>query len=275
MLSKIYFATAIPFLIALIAGFTLDRYEMLAAIGIGTALTLGWAHMSVVTPLNHILGAIKSVAGGDMAKALRLFKDNELEIERLRKEHGEQRQIYAERQADSLRQMADDFENSINAKVTQVETAARGIDATAHDMAKRTENTGGRSLKVGEAANMTTDRSAVVSAATDELSSSVKEIAQQAEQSSAIAQKAVDDINLTSSQMDNLAEAVREIGVEVFGAEPPPVGRPLVPLPRSASNSSSGARRAAFTRRSKPISRWTRGSILRRTSSSVCRRIWK
>src|SRR3974390_896183 len=72
-----------------------------------------------------------------------------------------------------------------------------------------------------------------------------------------------------------LAEAVREIGVGVFGAEPPPVGRLLVPLPRSASSSSSGARRAALTRRSKPISRWTRGSILRRTSSSVCRRIWK
>ena len=52
-----------------------------------------------------------------------------------------------------------------------------------------------------------------------------------------------------------LAEAVRDAEDAGFGAEPPPVGRPLVPLPRSARSSSSGARRAALTSRSKPISR--------------------
>ena len=39
-----------------------------------------------------------------------------------------------------------------------------------------------------------------------------------------------------------------------------------------SSNSSSGARRAALIRRSKPISRCTRGSGLRRRSSSVCKK---
>ena len=41
----------------------------------------------------------------------------------------------------------------------------------------------------------------------------------------------------------------------------------------SASISSSGARRAAFTMRNRPISRCRRGSGLRRRSSSVCSRI--
>ncbi len=48
-----------------------------------------------------------------------------------------------------------------------------------------------------------------------------------------------------------------------------------VPPSRSASNSSSGARRAAFTMRRRPISRCRRASGLRRRSSSVCNKIWK
>src|SRR5579883_365889 len=75
-----------------------------------------------------------------------------------------------------------------------------------------------------------------------------------------------------------LAPALRGTGEEnepvlppVRGAEEPPVPPPFI----SESNSSSGASRAALTRRSKPISRCTRGSGLRRRSSSVCKRIWK
>src|SRR5262249_49855109 len=51
-------------------------------------------------------------------------------------------------------------------------------------------------------------------------------------------------------------------------------GVPLDEPPRnSASNSSSGAKRPALINRNNPISRCTRGSGLRRKSSSVCKRI--
>src|SRR5216683_3945480 len=54
-----------------------------------------------------------------------------------------------------------------------------------------------------------------------------------------------------------------------------PVFAPLpgAPLFNSASNSSSGASRAALISRNNPISRCTRGSGFRRRSSSVCRKI--
>src|SRR5262249_59320977 len=68
--------------------------------------------------------------------------------------------------------------------------------------------------------------------------------------------------------------AVRVCGKTPEPARAVPVLAPLeVPLFNSASNSSSGASRAALISRSKPISRCTRGSGFLRKSSSVCSKI--
>ncbi len=76
-----------------------------------------------------------------------------------------------------------------------------------------------------------------------------------------------------SSLLDHLGVAAGSAPArapELFAAP----SLPLASL-KSASNSSRGARRRAWINRSKPISKWTRGSGLRRKSSSVCSRILK
>jgi methyl-accepting chemotaxis protein len=79
-------------------------------------------------------------------------------------------------------------------------------------MANRSEKSGGRSLEVGEAAEITTARAAAVSEATRQLALSINEIAQQVGHSSQIAQKAVEDVNATARQMSDLSTAVQAIG---------------------------------------------------------------
>ncbi len=152
---------------------------------------------------------------GDMVRAVRVFKDNALEALRLRAANEEQRRTYAREQAEALRRMADNFEATVTAKVAEVEKAAKGIDATAHDMARRTEQNGGQSMEVGDAAKTTTDRSSSVSEATRQLSESVNEIARQVAQSSGIAQRAVEGVSATAAQMGGLSDAVSEIGAVV------------------------------------------------------------
>jgi methyl-accepting chemotaxis protein len=199
-------------------------------VGLGTGLALSFyvVRMHITGPLGRMTGTMNDLARGDyqvdiphiayhdeigeMARAVQVFKQTALETQQLRAASREQRQRDNVERAQGLRKLADDFETMVKAKVTQVDAAASAIDGTAHDMANRTESSGSRSLEVGEAARLTTERSTIVSAATQELNSSVNEIARQVAHSSEMTQRAVDDVNVTANQMDGLVAAVREIG---------------------------------------------------------------
>jgi methyl-accepting chemotaxis protein len=204
---------------------------LIVGLGVGLAASHFVVRMHITGPLGRITTTMNQLARGDyqveiphtsnrdeigeMAQAVLVFKETAAETQRLRVANREQRQRDNAERARGLQKLADDFESTVNAQVEQVDTAASAIDSTAHEMAARTESSGSRSLQVGEAARLTTERSAIVSAATQQLSASVNEIARQVAQSSEITQKAVDDVNVTADQMAGLAGAVREIGAVV------------------------------------------------------------
>jgi methyl-accepting chemotaxis protein len=79
-------------------------------------------------------------------------------------------------------------------------------------MASRSERSGGRSLDVGRAAKITTERSAAAAAATNQLTQSVHNVADRAQQSTNIARTAVEDVSATARRMDELTVAVQSIG---------------------------------------------------------------
>ncbi|MCA1908355.1 MAG: methyl-accepting chemotaxis protein [Magnetospirillum sp.] len=105
-----------------------------------------------------------------------------------------------------------EFETTVKGMVEDVAKSTKGISDTANMMAHRSEATGGRSLEVGEAAQATTQRAEIVSEATRQLVASINEIAAQATQSSAVARQATEQITATSSRMDELAQAISQIG---------------------------------------------------------------
>ncbi|MBI2240216.1 MAG: methyl-accepting chemotaxis protein [Magnetospirillum gryphiswaldense] len=105
-----------------------------------------------------------------------------------------------------------EFEATVKGMVEEVAQSTQGISGTANMMAHRSEATGGRSLEVGEAALATTQRAEIVSEATRQLVASINEIAEQATQSSSVARQATSQISATSSRMDELAQAISQIG---------------------------------------------------------------
>jgi methyl-accepting chemotaxis protein len=107
------------------------------------------------------------------------------------------------------------FEQSVKTMVSEVAAATRGIHQTANTMASRSENAGGHSLHVGEAAEVTTALAAAVSESTRQLASAINEIAQQVAMSAHVAQTAVVDIDETSARMTGLADSVAQIGLVV------------------------------------------------------------
>jgi len=207
-------------------------YLAMAVMVIVTLFSLGafavMVSRTVISPISRTVRAMSLLAEGDlsveietraardeigdMVRAVQVFKANAQESQRLRAANEDQRRAYARQQADALRRMADNFEATVTAKVTEVEKAAVGIDLTARDMAQRTEQNGGRSMQVGDAVKTATDRSSSVAVATQQLSDSVNEVARQVAQSSAIAQRAVEDVSATAREMTGLSDAVREIG---------------------------------------------------------------
>ena len=107
------------------------------------------------------------------------------------------------------------FEKAVHDMVSQVSQATRGIGQTAQAMASRSESAGGRSLDVGEAAEVTTGLAAAVSDSTRQLAAAINEIAGQVTQSAHVAQSAVTDITETVERMNGLADSVSQIGAVV------------------------------------------------------------
>jgi len=149
---------------------------------------------------------------GDMARTVQVFKEHMTEADHLRACQEEERTRASAQRAQARHEMANNFEHTVKSKVARVDESTAGIRNTAQSMANRSEKSGGRTLEVSEAAEITTERAAAVSEATRQLAESVNEIAKQVSQSSQIAQKAVEDVNTTARQMSELSEAVRAIG---------------------------------------------------------------
>ena len=159
----------------------------------------------------HIEAVERKDEVGDMARTVQVFKDHMLEAESLRTSQEAERLRAATERSTAMRHMAGQFEATVKAKVAEVGISTGAIRNTAGAMANRSESSGGRSIEVGEAAAITTQRAAAVSDATRALALSVNDIAQQVGQSSTIAQQAVADVNLTAQQMGELSGAVQSI----------------------------------------------------------------
>ena len=162
----------------------------------------------------EIVGETRRDEIGQLWRALEVFRANARERQLLAEEHRkeEERERAARERALSVQGLADMFERTVSAKVAEVERASQGITATARTMAGRSERSGGRSLEVGEAAQITTERAAAASEATRQLSQAVDEIARQVAQSGEISRQAVEEVNATAQRMNGLADSVKTIG---------------------------------------------------------------
>ena len=201
---------------------------LVAGLAFGVGIAVFVIRSKIVSPLYQITQVMKDLASGNlnvtvpfadskdeigtMAGAVEVFKRAGLDNEALRRAQQQDREQAERNRATIFREMADEFEATVKSKVAAVVTSTSGIGLTSNSMAKHSEHSGGRSIDVGDAAQNTQKRAAIVSSATRQLSVSVGEIAKQIVQSTEIARKAVGDVNITSSHMTGLSDAVQSIG---------------------------------------------------------------
>jgi methyl-accepting chemotaxis protein len=149
---------------------------------------------------------------GAMTRALQVFKDNAIEMRRIREEQSVRTEQAAAERRRTVQDLADRFETSVGGIVDSVATAINGMNRTASEMSRTAAQTTDRSTTVAAAVAQATSSIKTVSGVAEELSASVNEIGRRAAESTDVAAKAVDDAKQTNATVDGLAQAAQKIG---------------------------------------------------------------
>ena len=152
---------------------------------------------------------------GAMAAAVEVFRDNRRAADRLVADQAAERAA-RERHAARLEELLHGFEAEVSQLVAVLATAATGLQTTAQGMSDVAGRTGGRSRAVVAAAEAASASVQTVAVAGGELTNSIAEIGRQVQQSSLIAQQAVEATRHTDAVVQALSGGAQKIG-EIVG----------------------------------------------------------
>jgi methyl-accepting chemotaxis protein len=160
-------------------------------------------------------GADRGDEIGDMSRAVQVFKDNALEMDRMQAEQEEAKQRAEEERRQAVLDMADNFEASVKGVVELVSSASTEMEATAQSMTSTAETASDRATVVASASELASANVQTVAAASEEMAASVVEITTQVAGSAEIAHTAVDAAEQATQQVQGLVDASQKIGAVV------------------------------------------------------------
>ncbi len=196
-----------------------------AAIG-GFLATFFVVRLSVLRPLNEVVGGISALAKGDhslnitvrsndeigqVAKALQELQAMLIEAEKLREQQAEEQEAKV-RRAQVIEDMIAEFDRSASSALESVGSAATEMQSTAESMSATAEQTNKQANAVAAAAEQATANVQTVASAAEEMSASIGEISRQVANSGQIAKRAVEEADRTNDTVQGLAGAAEKIG---------------------------------------------------------------
>jgi methyl-accepting chemotaxis protein len=202
-------------------------------ISAGIALT-----RSTVTPLRGMTDVMLQLADGNtdivvpgqdrtdeigkMSAAVKIFRDNSVQAEKLANERNEANasaaaEEAAQREAEQKRRIRIEqtiavFDANMRRALETVKSAADKLQSTARTMTSSAAGAMQKSTTVAGASETATDNVKSVASAADELAVSVNEVGRQAIQASNVAENAVRQAEETRGRIQSLSEAVQKIG---------------------------------------------------------------
>ena len=155
-----------------------------------------------------ISGADRQDEIGDMASALKVFRDNAHEMERLEAEQIEERKHAEEQRRATMMEMADRFEAEIGQIVSALADAATSLQSRSRELSTTVTGAGERSNSVAAAAEQASSSVEAMASASEELSASIREVAQQVASSAAAARASSERAAVGAEGLDRLNAAV-------------------------------------------------------------------
>ncbi len=214
--------------VAIIAGCSLIAVLVL----LGTLL-IG---RSITRPLGALTNAMSALAGGgaeiaipcverkdevgEMASAVKVFKNNMVEIQRMRADQMEAERRQSQQRKTEMVKLADDFEAAVGKIVETVSSASSELESSASRLTGTADRSQQLVNTVAAASGEASANVQSVASATEELSSSVNEISRQVQESARIAGEAVEQARSTNDRVSELSKAASRIGdvVELINA---------------------------------------------------------
>lgn len=157
---------------------------------------------------------------GNMAKAVQVFKDNAIRVQKLEAEQREAAERGAMQRKADMQQLAGEFEASVGQIIETVSSASTELEAAAGTLTRTAGSTQELSVAVASASTQASGNVQSVASATEEMSSSIGEIGRQVETSTQIAKQAVMQAEATDEKIALLTAAAGRIGevVELINA---------------------------------------------------------
>jgi len=218
-------------LVVRMSGFSSNLWTMLGIASVITILALIatlFITRRITQPLRQMTQAIDSLAGGDfttvvpgldrkdeigdIAGAVRVFKDRMIEAEQLRAERADADARVGERRKADMQRVADTFQAAIGSIVDSVSSASTQLEAAASTLTHTADATQQLSVAVASASEEASANVQSVAAAADEMTASVDEIARQVHESRQIADDAVSQAQQTDARIAELSQAASRIG---------------------------------------------------------------
>lgn len=156
----------------------------------------------------EINGVERSDELGDMARALTVFRDNALEMDRLQAEQAAAEERTARERKDAMMALADQFENQVGSVIQSLSDAAVNMQSRSQTLNESVDDTNERASSVAAAAEQASGNVEAVASAAEELTASIREIATQVTSSSNAVQASNERAAISSQQLDRLNEAV-------------------------------------------------------------------
>jgi methyl-accepting chemotaxis protein len=156
----------------------------------------------------EVAGASRSDEIGDMARALVVFRDQALEVDRLQAEQAEAEQRAAQERKAAMMTLADQFESQVGSVIQSLSDAAVEMQSRSQTLNANVDDTNGRASSVAAAAEQASGNVEAVASAAEELTASIREIASQVTSASSAAQASNERAAISSQQLDRLNEAV-------------------------------------------------------------------
>ncbi len=212
----------------LAAATTREIVSSLIALAVLTAVLALVLGRMVGRPLARITAAMSRISGGDletevpavarrddvgeMARAVQVFKENRLEMRRLREERErEQARQSEERRAQTL-SLADDLEATVKDVVASLTGASDGMAEDARTMTGAAGRNAEQMTAAAAAATQASGNVQAVAAAAEQLTASIGEISRQVSEAARIAGTAAENTKTTNGQIQKLSEAAERIG---------------------------------------------------------------
>jgi methyl-accepting chemotaxis protein len=208
--------------LSLISGLTYAITTLLVILGL--FITAG----SIIRPINALTKTMRRLADGDrhadipamsqqdevgeMARAVDVFKQNALEMDRMRVEQESQKKQTEEDRRKSMLSLADNFDQSVGGIMRQVLASSTDLETTAKSMSTIADETLRQATAVAAASEEASSNVQTVAAAAEELSASIHEISRQVAQSTKVAHGAADEAERANAMVQGLADAANKIG---------------------------------------------------------------